>query len=247
MLRSGKVNQWTGSEVTSFEKEYADYVGVKYAVALANGSVALDIALVILGIVPGDEVIVTPRSFVASAGCVALRDAIPVFVDVDHDSQNITPDTVKNAISSKTKAVIAVHLAGWPCELDELKALCDEHGIYLIEDCAQAHGAGIGSQMSEVGGRKTEDGRRRAEDGGRRTEGGGRKTEDGGQKTEVGGRKTEDGGRKTEDGRRRTEDRRQRTEGRGRRAEVGSRRTIRRLRRFTQIRKKRIRNRKGRC
>ena len=143
VLRSGKVNQWTGSEVASFEKEYADYVGVKYVVAVANGSVALDIALAILGIGPGDEVIVTPRSFVASAACVALRGATPVFVDVDPDSQNISPDMVKRAISSETKAVIAVHLAGWPCELDELKALCDEHGIYLIEDCAQAHGAGL--------------------------------------------------------------------------------------------------------
>jgi len=140
-LRSGRVNQWTGSEVISFEKEYANYLGAKYAVAVANGSVALDIALAILDIEPGDEVIVTPRSFVASAGCVALRGAVPVFVDVDSDSQNITPDTVKSAIFSKTKAVIAVHLAGWPCELDELRALCDEHGIYLIEDCAQAHGA----------------------------------------------------------------------------------------------------------
>jgi dTDP-4-amino-4,6-dideoxygalactose transaminase len=141
VLRSGNVNQWTGPEVTGFENEYADYVGVKYAVAVANGSVALDIALAILDIGPGDEVIVTPRSFVASASCVALRGAVPVFVDVDPDSQNITPATVKSAISSKTKAVIAVHLAGWPCELDELRVLCDEHGIYLIEDCAQAHGA----------------------------------------------------------------------------------------------------------
>jgi len=151
VLRSGKVNQWTGSEVISFEKEYADYLGVRYAVGLANGSVALDLAMIALGIGPGDEVIVTPRSFVASVSCVALRGAVPVFVDIDSDSQNITPDTVKSAISSKTKAVIAVHLAGWPCELDELRALCDEHGIYLIEDCAQAHGAGIGKLKAHPG------------------------------------------------------------------------------------------------
>jgi len=112
VLRSGKVNQWTGSEVTCFEKEYAEYVGMKYAVAVTNGSVALDIALAILEIGPGDEVIVTPRSFVASAGCVALRGATPVFVDVNPDSQNITTDSVKIAISSRTKALIAVHLAG---------------------------------------------------------------------------------------------------------------------------------------
>jgi len=149
VLRSGSVNQWTGSEVTDFEKEYADYVGVKHAVAVANGSLALDMALTILDIGHGDEVIVTPRSFVASVSCIALRGATPVFVDVDPDSQNITTDRVKEAMSSKTKAVIAVHLAGWPCELDQLRALCDEHDIYLIEDCAQAHGAGINSQESE--------------------------------------------------------------------------------------------------
>lgn len=150
VLRSGWVNQWTGSEVNSFEKEYTDYLGVKLAVA--NGSVALDSTLAILNIGPGDEVIVTPRSFVASAGCIALRGATTVFVDLDSDSQNITPDTVKLAISSKTKAVIAVHLAGWPCELDELKALCDEHGIYLIEDCAQAHGAKLnGKHVGKFG------------------------------------------------------------------------------------------------
>jgi len=141
VLRSGRVNQWTGGEVTSFEEEYADYLEVKHAVAVSNGSVALDIALTILNIGPGDEVIVSPRSFVASAGCVALRKATPVFVDVDSDSQNITPETVKSAISPKTKAVIVVQLAGWPCELAELRMLCDRHGIYLIEDCAQAHGA----------------------------------------------------------------------------------------------------------
>ena len=155
VLRSGNVNQWTGFEVTCFEKEYANYVGVKHAVAVANGSVALDIALAILGIGPGDEVIVTPRSFVASVSCVALRGAAPVFVDVDPDSQNITPDAVKSAISSKTKAVIAVHLAGWPCGFDELRALCDEHGIYLIEDCAQAHGAGVRKEGEKV--RRLED------------------------------------------------------------------------------------------
>ena len=201
VLRSGRVNQWTGSEVTGFEKEYADFVGVKYAVAVANGSVALDIALAILGIGHGDEVIVTPRSFVASAGCVALRGATPVFVDVDPDSQNITPDTVKSAISSKTKAVIAVHLAGWPCNLGGLRRLCDEHGIYLIEDCAQAHGAGIRNRRSEVRacppsvwrgqrsetrGQKSEVGREEVEKirgvEGEETEGGGQRLED--EKTE---------------------------------------------------------------
>jgi len=141
VLRSGKVNQWTGAEVISFEKEFADYHSVAHAIALANGSVALDLALSVLEIGPGDEVVVTPRSFVASASCIVLRGATPVFVDVDKDTQNITTQAVKNAISSRTKAVIAVHLAGWPCELDKLKELCYENGLFLIEDCAQAHGA----------------------------------------------------------------------------------------------------------
>ena len=143
VLESGKVNQWTGIEVISFEEEFAQYLGVRHAIALANGSVALDIALTILGIGPGDEVIVTPRSFVASAGCIVLRGATPVFVDVDRDSQNIAVEAVESAISPRTKAVIAVHLAGWPCEMEAFKALCSRKGIYLIEDCAQAHGAKI--------------------------------------------------------------------------------------------------------
>ena len=141
VLRSGKVNQWTGSEVFAFEKEYAKHLGVKYAVALANGSVALDTALAILGIGKGDEVIVTPHTFVASAGCVALRGATPVFVDVDRQSGNMAVEAVKKAISRRTKAVIAVHVLGWPCEIEELKQLCAKNKIYLIEDCAQAHGA----------------------------------------------------------------------------------------------------------
>ncbi len=141
VLRSGHVNQWTGQEVRLFEKEFANYIGVKYAIALANGSLALDLALIVLAIGPGDEVIVSPRSFFASAGCIALRGATPVFVDVDPESQNITVENVKTAWTPETKAVIAVHLAGWPCELDGLRSFCDEKDIFLIEDCAQAHGA----------------------------------------------------------------------------------------------------------
>lgn len=152
VLRSGKINQWTGDEVTSFEKEYARYVGADYAVAIANGSLALDLALRALGIGKGDEVIVTPRSFIASVSCVALAGAVPVFVDVDPDSQNITADHIAPAITPKTKAVIAVHLAGWPCELDKIKRLCVHHGLALVEDCAQAHGAVIqGQNVGSVG------------------------------------------------------------------------------------------------
>ncbi|MFH1654787.1 MAG: DegT/DnrJ/EryC1/StrS aminotransferase family protein [Pseudomonadota bacterium] len=141
VLRSGKINQWTGQEVTQFENEYSAYLGVEHAIALANGSVALDLALAVLGIGPGDEIIVTPRSFVASASCIALRGAIPIFVDVDQDTQNITLDSVKKAVTASTKVIIAVHLAGWPCELEELRQFCDDNHLFLVEDCAQAHGA----------------------------------------------------------------------------------------------------------
>ncbi|UCH12721.1 MAG: DegT/DnrJ/EryC1/StrS aminotransferase family protein [Candidatus Omnitrophota bacterium] len=141
VLRSGRVNQWGGNEVCDFEKEFADYLGLKYAVALANGSVALELALASLGIGEGDEVIVPSRTFVATASSVSLRGATPVFADIDRNSQLITFDTIKNLCTPKTKAVIAVHLGGWPCELDKLRQFCDSKGIYLIEDCAQAHGA----------------------------------------------------------------------------------------------------------
>jgi dTDP-4-amino-4,6-dideoxygalactose transaminase len=141
VLKSGKVNQWTGDEVRAFENEFAGYVGTGYAVALANGSLALDMALAALDIGNGDEVIVTPRSFVASAACVALRGATPVFVDVDPVSQNITVKTISQAVTSKTKAVIAVNLGGWPCDLASIQSFCEQYHLFLIEDCAQAHGA----------------------------------------------------------------------------------------------------------
>lgn len=141
VLKSGNVNQWTGDEIKTFEKEFSDYIGVKHAIALANGSLALDIALLAFNIGKGDEVIVTPRSFVASASCVALREATPVFVDVDPVSQNITLDTISKAVTPKTKAVILVHVSGWPCDMTGIRSFCDQKGIVLIEDCAQAMGA----------------------------------------------------------------------------------------------------------
>jgi dTDP-4-amino-4,6-dideoxygalactose transaminase len=123
VLRSGKVNYWTGDECRQFEREFADYHGVAHAVALANGSLALDLALRVLGIGDGDEVIVTPRSYFASASCVVLAGAIPVFVDVDENSQNITAETIEPAITKRTKALIAVHLAGWPCDMPAIMNL----------------------------------------------------------------------------------------------------------------------------
>lgn len=141
VLKSGKVNYWTGEEGRQFEKDFADSCGCRYAVALANGTVALELALYALGIGAGDEVITTSRTFIASASAVVLRGAVPVLADVDRDSQNLTAETIRKVLSSRTKAIIAVHLAGWPCEMDEIMELAREHGIKVVEDCAQAHGA----------------------------------------------------------------------------------------------------------
>lgn len=141
VLRSGKVNYWTGQEGRLFEQEFAAFTDCKYAVAVANGTVALELALYALGIGPGDEVIVTSRTFIASASCVVMRGARPVMADVDPVSQNITAETVKAALTPRTKAIIAVHLAGWPCDLDPILELAREKGLFVLEDCAQAHGA----------------------------------------------------------------------------------------------------------
>lgn len=141
VLRSGQVNAWTGPYVCDFEQAYARVLGRRHAIALANGTVALELALHAIGLEPGDEVIVTPRSFVASASCVPFAGGIPVFADVDLDSQNLTAARIADKITPRTKAVIVVHLAGWPCEMDPIVELCKDRGIRLIEDCAQAHGA----------------------------------------------------------------------------------------------------------
>jgi len=143
VLRSGNVNYWTGRQCRDFEIEFAAYVGVKYGVAVSNGTVALDLALNALGIGEGDEVIVTPRTFIASVSSVINAGAIPVFADVDFDSQNITAQTIKAVISKKTRAVICVHLAGLPCDLEPIMTLAEQYRFYVIEDCAQAHGARI--------------------------------------------------------------------------------------------------------
>jgi dTDP-4-amino-4,6-dideoxygalactose transaminase len=141
VLRTGRVNYWTGQEGRLFEQEFAKYVGARRAVAVANGTVALELALYALGIGLGDEVIVPCRTFLATASAAVMRGATPVFADVDEESQNITADTIRPLIGEKTKAVIAVHLAGWPCDMAPILALAKEHGLKVIEDCAQAHGA----------------------------------------------------------------------------------------------------------
>jgi len=141
VLRSGKVNYWTGEEGRKFEREFAQSVGTKYAICVANGTVALELALYALGIGRGDEVITSSRTFIASASCAVMRGARPVCVDVDADSQNITAETIRRAITPRTKAIIAVHLAGWPCDMDSILELAAEYDLRVIEDCAQAQGA----------------------------------------------------------------------------------------------------------
>jgi dTDP-4-amino-4,6-dideoxygalactose transaminase len=141
VLMSNKVNYWTGNECREFEKEFALWCGVPHAVALANGTLALDVALKALGIGHGDEVVVTPRTFIASVSCVVNAGATPVFADVDAETGNITAETIASVLTPQTKAVICVHLAGWPCDMDPIMSLAEKHGLKVIEDCAQAHGA----------------------------------------------------------------------------------------------------------
>lgn len=141
VVLSNKVNYWTGQECREFEREFAAWTETNHAIALANGTVALDVALLALGIGKGDEVVVTPRTFLASVSSIVNAGAIPVFAEVDRDSQNITAETVRAVLTPRTRAVICVHLAGWPCDMDPIMALAAEHGLKIIEDCAQAHGA----------------------------------------------------------------------------------------------------------
>jgi dTDP-4-amino-4,6-dideoxygalactose transaminase len=141
VLKSGKLNQWNNNAVNDFENKFSKYIGCDYAVAVFNGTVALELCIKTLGLKKDDEVIVTPRTFIASASCCAWYGIKPIFVDVDENSQNITLETIKTSITSKTKAVILVHLAGWPCDLEEICEYCKKNNIYVIEDCAQAHGA----------------------------------------------------------------------------------------------------------
>src|SRR5690554_6489042 len=141
VLLSNKVNYWTGQECREFEKEFARFAGTQYAVALANGTVALDVALKALNIGAGDDVIVTSRTFLASASSIVTAGANPVFADVELDSQNISARTIEAVLTPNTKAIICVHLAGWMCDMDPIMQLAKEKGLYVIEDCAQAHGA----------------------------------------------------------------------------------------------------------
>jgi len=152
VLSSNKVNYWTGEVCREFEKEFALWSESKYAITLANGTLALDAALKALGVSTGDEVIVTSRTFIASVSSIINAGAVPVFVDIDRSSQNITSNTIHAAINKKTKAIVCVHLAGWPCDMDEIMTIADEYGLHVIEDCAQAHGAKYkGKSVGSIG------------------------------------------------------------------------------------------------
>ncbi len=141
VLRSGKVNRWTGDKNSKFEAKICESVKCKYAIALANGSLALELALVAAGVGNGDEVITTCRTFMASASCVVMRGAKPVVADIDVNSQNISPESIEKCITPKTKVIIAVHHAGFPCDMDAIMAIAKKYNLFVIEDCAQAHGA----------------------------------------------------------------------------------------------------------
>ncbi|WP_341364858.1 DegT/DnrJ/EryC1/StrS aminotransferase family protein [Thalassospira sp. SN3W] len=152
VIKSNRVNYWTGTECRSFEDEFANWSQTNHAIALANGTVALDLALKGIGLRPDDEVIVTPRTFIASVSCVANLGAKPVFADVDIDSGNITANTIEAVLTPSTKAIICVHLAGWPCDMDPIMELARKRGIKVIEDCAQAHGASYkGRSVGSIG------------------------------------------------------------------------------------------------
>ena len=152
VLLSNQVNYWTGSECRKFEKEFSEFSDSKYAVALGNGTLALDVALKVLKVGSGDEVVVTSRTFIASISSIVNAGAVSVFSDVDLSSQNITPDSIRSVITDKTKAIICVHLAGWPCDMNEIMAIANEHDLYVIEDCAQAHGAKYkGKSVGSIG------------------------------------------------------------------------------------------------
>ena len=152
IILSNRVNYWTGDEGRQFEREFAAWSGTAHAIALANGTLALDLALKALGIGPGDEVVVTPRTFIASISTVVNIGATPVFADVDADSGNINPATIAPVLTERTRAIIPVHLGGWPCDMDGIIALAAQRDIKVIEDCAQAHGATInGRNVGSIG------------------------------------------------------------------------------------------------
>ena len=152
VLSSGRVNYWTGEQGREFEREYARVLGLRRSIALMNGTVALELALRAWHIGPGDEVVVTPRSFIASTSCAVLLGVTPVFADVDRESGNLTAESIERVLSPRTKAIIPVHVGGWPCEMEDIVSLADARGIKVVEDCAQANGATVrGRPVGSIG------------------------------------------------------------------------------------------------
>lgn len=147
VLESGKVNYWTGSVTREFEHAWGQKVGTKFGLAAMNGTVTMELAMIALGVGPGDEVVVPSRTFVATALAVMNRGAIPIFADVDPMSGNVTAETIAKVLTPKTRAIIPVHIGGWPCEMAPIMELARQRNLFVIEDCAQAHGARIDGQM----------------------------------------------------------------------------------------------------
>ena len=147
ILHSGKVNSWTGSETRKFEEEFSLWCGTKYALAISNGTLALMSVYSALDLNLDDEIITTPRTFIATSSSALFLGFRVVFADVDFNSGNITADSIKPLITQKTKAISVVHIAGWPAEMKEICELAKEHNLFVIEDCSQAHGASINGKM----------------------------------------------------------------------------------------------------
>ena len=147
ILSSGKINYTNGQYGKKFEKEFSKFVGNKYSIAICNGTAALEVAIKSLKLPKNSEIIVTARSFFASAACIVNTGHIPIFADIDLLTQNISLHDIKKKISKKTKAIICVHLAGIPCNMHDIKKLGNKNKIKIIEDCAQAHGASLDNKQ----------------------------------------------------------------------------------------------------
>ena len=145
VLRSGRLS--LGPTIDRFEEAFAEAVGAPYAAAVSSGTAGLHLLCVTAGVGPGDEVITSPYSFVASANCAIYEGATPVFADIDPRTLNLDPAAVEAAVTERTRAVVAVDIYGYPCELDELRAICDRHGLALIQDACEALGARYRGQV----------------------------------------------------------------------------------------------------
>lgn len=152
VMKSGKLFRGSGTQVDALEEAYRAYVGTDYALAVTNGTAALEIALACAGIGPGDEVIVPGYTFYSSASAVSFVGATPVFCDVDLDSYNMTPDTVRSCLTPRTRAIIPVHFAGYPVDMDPIMEIAREHDLFVLEDCSHAHGTEYkGKKVGSIG------------------------------------------------------------------------------------------------